>query len=243
MSSGHSKFRPATRPVAACYLHVLLCVFAVCLASGSAQTSTEPDLTLDPGVSQPGYAFRSTKNKPAVEPADDSRALEVGDKVSFRIAEDDDPSVVLAVASSGEIEFPLAGRVRAAGRTCKDVAAEVKRRLDSKYYRDATISLALESETQAPLGKFFVSGQVQRQGPIEIMRGEKMTVAGAILNAGGFADFADRRRVRLIRPGPDGKSETFKIDVKAVLEKGDVSKDLEVRPGDFILVPERMFNF
>jgi len=237
MSIGRSK------PTRAASIPVALCALLALAASLRAQDPVEPDLNLDPGIAETGYGFRAPGTKPPVGQLDDSRVLEVGDKVSFQVAEEDEPSQVLSVASSGEIEFPLAGRVRAAGRTCLEVAAEVERRLEAKYYRSATVSLALDSETQAPLGKFFVSGQVQRQGPIEIMRGEKMTVAGAILNAGGFADFADRRRVRLIRPTADGKSETFKIDVKAVLEKGHVAKDMEVRPGDFILVPERMFNF
>lgn len=179
-----------------------------------------------------------------VPPALDAvRPLEVGDKVSFRILEEDIEPVTLTVDSSGEIAFPLVGRIRAEGRTCRAVAAEVKRNLEKNFYRTATVSLALESETQAPLGILFISGQVASQGPIEIPRGRIMTVAQAILQAGGFADFADRRRVRLIRPIPDGGTEVHRVDVKAVLEGGETAKDIPVRPGDYILVPERLFNF
>jgi len=93
------------------------------------------------------------------------------------------------------------------------------------------------------MGTYFVTGQVMKQGAQEIPRDRKVTVAAAILEAGGFADFADKRRVRLIRPAADGQNKSFKVDVKAVLERGDTSKDMIVEPGDYIVVPERLFNF
>ena len=93
------------------------------------------------------------------------------------------------------------------------------------------------------MGTYFVTGQVMKQGAQEIPRDREVTVAAAILEAGGFADFADRRRVRLIRPSGDGSTKRFTVDVKAVLERGDARKDMIVQPGDYVVVPERMFNF
>ena len=129
MSIGRSKTLRA-RPIPVALSAFLAVVLSLC-----AQDPAETDLNLDPGITEPGYGFRAPGTKPPVGQLDDSRVLEVGDKVSFRVAEEDEPSQVLAVASSGEIEFPLAGRVRAAGRTCREVAAEVERRLEAKYYR------------------------------------------------------------------------------------------------------------
>jgi polysaccharide export outer membrane protein len=167
----------------------------------------------------------------------------VGDRLSFKIAEEEEDAVIVTVASSGEIEFPLVGRVPASGRTCKAVAEDVRRLLEKSYYRKATVGLALETSSTLPMGTYFVTGQVMRQGAQEIPRDRQVTVAAAILEAGGFADFADRRRVRLIRPSADGEKKRFTIDVKAVLERGDASKDMLIQPGDYIVVPERLFNF
>ena len=176
-------------------------------------------------------------------PLDIIRSLAVGDRLSFRVMEEGGEPYILTVASSGEVDFPFVGRVRANGRTCKVVADEVRSLLEKTFYRKATVSLALETASTLPMGTYFVTGQVMKQGAQEIPRDREVTVAAAILEAGGFADFADRRRVRLIRPSGDGSTKRFTVDVKAVLERGDARKDMIVQPGDYVVVPERMFNF
>ena len=176
-------------------------------------------------------------------PLDNTRSLAIGDRLSFRVMEEGGEPYLLTLASSGEVDFPFVGRVRAAGRTCKAVADDVRSLLEKSFYRKATVSLALETASTLPMGTYFVTGQVMKQGAQEIPRDREVTVAAASLEAGGVADFADRRRVRLIRPAADGTSKRFTVDVKAVLERGDARKDMIVRPGDYIVVPERMFNF
>lgn len=176
-------------------------------------------------------------------PLDDTRSLAVGDRLSFRVMEEGGEPYTLTVGASGEVDFPFVGRVRATGRTCKAVADEVRKLLEKSFYRRATIGLALETASTLPMGTYFVTGQVMKQGAQEIPRDREVTVSAAILEAGGFADFADRRRVRLIRPSADGSTKRFTVDVKAVLERGDARKDRLVQPGDYIVVPERMFNF
>jgi polysaccharide export outer membrane protein len=205
-----------------------------------------PDSNLKPAPG--GSALPAAKPKPMAVSSgtghlDDKRSLAPGDHLSFRIAEENDEAVLVTVASSGEIDFPYVGRVPASGRTCKAVADEVRRLLEKSFYSKATVGLALETASTLPMGTYFVTGQVMKQGAQEIPRDREVTVAAAILEAGGFADFADRRRVRLIRPTPEGQTKRFTVDVKAVLERGDASKDRLVQPGDYIVVPERMFNF
>lgn len=201
------------------------------------------DLSLVPPVT-----FIEKKEKPALShigigTLDNKRILAPGDRLSFRIAEEGDEPVLVTVTSSGEIDFPYVGRVMASGRTCKAVADEVRRLLEKSFYHSATVGLALETASSLPMGTYFVTGQVMSQGARQIPRDREVTVSEAILEAGGFADFADRRRVHLIRPTAQGKPERFTIDVKAILERGDTRKDMVIQPGDYIVVPERMFNF
>jgi len=204
----------------------------------------DDDLNLDPGVPEfPAGKAKVPPGMAAIGQLDDKRTLAVGDRLSFRVLEEGDAPVFVTVASSGEIDFPYVGRIPASERTCKAVADDVRKALEKSFYRKATVGLALDTASTLPMGTYFVTGQVMKQGAQEIPRDRKVSVAAAILEAGGFADFADKRRVRLIRPSEDGKNESFKVDVKAVLERGDTSKDLIVEPGDYIVVPERLFNF
>jgi hypothetical protein len=64
-----------------------------------------------------------------------------------------------------------------------------------------------------------------------------------LVRAGGLADFANRRKVKLVRKRPDGTSSTQFVDLVEILDKGRLDKDIVLEPGDLINVPERLINF
>jgi protein involved in polysaccharide export with SLBB domain len=88
----------------------------------------------------------------------------------------------------------------------------------------------------------YVSGQVRAQGSIELPPEDRLTVSKAILKAGGFAEFADKRKVKLVRNKPGGSVETIVVDVDAVLIKGQIDKDPQLQPDDRIIVPQKFIN-
>lgn len=179
----------------------------------------------------------------SMEVLDDNRRLGRGDVVNFRIVEDRDPAVSLQVTDSGDLEVPYIGRVRAEGKTPRALAFEIKGLLQRDYYHSATVIMGLDTEGQRSPGRIYVTGAVRGAGPQEIPANEKFTVSKAILRAGGFADFANQRKVKLTRARPDGSTDTIIVDVKEVIEKGRQDLDVEVLPNDFIVVTERMINF
>ncbi len=235
-------FASCRRERLAFYAWLLIAFAGIGIAPSVAQTFDDVN-AISGAMKVEKEEVESPKRADFILPLDGNRLLAVGDKLSFQIAEEPGEKSFITVSSSGEADFPYIGRTKVTGRTCKEVAGELSRRLEKSVYRKATVGLALETASTLPLGTYFVTGQVAKQGSQEIPRDREVTVAAAILAAGGFADFADRRRVRVMRPNPGGKTERFTVDVKAVLERGDVSKDIVVQPGDFIVVPERMFNF
>ncbi|MEO8204680.1 MAG: polysaccharide biosynthesis/export family protein [Chthoniobacterales bacterium] len=175
---------------------------------------------------------------------DTKRPLEPGDTISYRVVQDGDPPIAMRVSDGGELEVPLIGRVNAAGSTCKQVAENIKVALEKVYYKKATVIVGLESVHSGPRGRIFLTGQVTKQGPIELPSStEKMTVSSAILQAGGFGDFANKRKVRVLRKMPDNTTTTTVVDVKDIIEKGHLEKDMILQPGDVIYVPERLINF
>lgn len=179
----------------------------------------------------------------SMEVLDDRRVLGLGDRVSLRIVEDRKPPVELIVTDSGEMEVPLIGRVVARGKTCKALAFEVKKLLEKDYFYRCTVIVGLDAASNRSRGKVYLSGQVKGQGFIEIPPEETLTVSRAILRAGGFGDFANKRKVKVLRKRENGKQEIFVIDVLQILEKGDVRGDLALEADDLVLVPERLINF
>lgn len=174
---------------------------------------------------------------------DGDRPLARGDVLNFRIVEDKDPPVALRVNDSGNIEVPYIGTVSAAGKTPRELAFAVKSMLEREYYNNASVIISLDTAGERSAGLFYITGAVNGGGPMEIPFNEKFTVSKAILRAGGFAEFANERKVIVQRPRPDGSTETITVNVKEILEKGRQDLDVEVQPNDLIRVPERLINF
>jgi protein involved in polysaccharide export with SLBB domain len=174
---------------------------------------------------------------------DGNRPLARGDVLNFRIVEDKDPPVALRVNDAGNIEVPYIGTVSAAGKTPRQLAFDVKAMLEREYYHNASVIISLDTAGERSAGLFYITGAVNGGGPMEIPFNEKFTVSKAILRAGGFAEFANERKVLVTRPKPDGSTETITVNVKEILEKGRQDLDVEVLPNDLIRVPERLINF
>jgi protein involved in polysaccharide export with SLBB domain len=174
---------------------------------------------------------------------DDKYKLRAGDRVAFQIVEDRDAPKSLVVADSGELDIPYIGRAAAVEKTCKQLAGELKGQLEKEYYYRATVVIALDAANKF-FGRVYVWGQVRNQGAIDMAVGENLTAGKAILRAGGFADFANKKRVKLVRGGPDGTAkQTFVLNMTEILEEGRTERDTVLKPDDFIIVPSRLVNF
>jgi protein involved in polysaccharide export with SLBB domain len=163
--------------------------------------------------------------------------LRVGDKIAFQIKEDRDPARFLTVADSGEVDIPYIGRVKAVEKTCKQLIADCKTELERDYYYKATVIIALDTANPFA-GRVYVWGQVKNQGAIDLRVNENLRVSQAILRAGGFADFAKRTAVKLIREG-----RTTELNMDDIIKKGKIDKDAIVQPDDTIMVPQSWVQF
>jgi protein involved in polysaccharide export with SLBB domain len=174
---------------------------------------------------------------------DNQRKLGPGDKVTYRVVEDKDEPRSLLITDTGELEVPYYGLVRASGKTSLQLAREVKKLLERDLYYQATVIIAVEVVNKTRVaGRVYVTGQVRNTGSFEIPAGEDFTVTQAIIKAGGFSDFSDKKNVRLIRKTAEGK-KTFVINVVDILKKGNLERDMAVQADDMIVVPESLINY
>lgn len=170
---------------------------------------------------------------------DDKKKLGSNDFVSFRVVEDrDNESQRLRVNDNGELEVPYIGPVPAQGKSCKQLAYDIKGALEREYYYHATVILALDRVSEKSRGRIYVYGSVRAQGPQEIPPDETYTASKAVIRAGGFGDFANKRKVKVTRR--DGKD--FTVDLKRVIEDGKTDEDVVLQPDDQIYVPQRLIN-
>ena len=196
--------------------------------SASAQTSLTPNVNL--------YT--------SIDSLDDKQKLNAGDHVSFRVIEDKDDPKSLVVTDAGELDIPYLGRVKASDKTCQGLAREVQTLLEKELYYKATVILAID-QLNKKRGSVYLVGQVRASGPVEIPSDEIFTVSKAIMRAGGFGDFADKKHVKVTRKpaAGAGPNQIILVDVSEILEKGRTDNDARLEPGDLIFVPSRLVNF
>jgi polysaccharide biosynthesis/export protein len=88
---------------------------------------------------------------------------------------------------------------------------------------------------------------VRNQGALDIRVNEDLTAGQAIMRAGGFADFANEKKVKVIRntTGSDKakQGQTINLNMEQILNEGKTEKDIVLQPGDLIIVPSRLINF
>jgi polysaccharide export outer membrane protein len=207
--------------------------------SGWAQDSASP-APVAPKPSAPDLPTSSSVLRTnSMSVLDDKKKLGANDYISFRVVEDrDNESQRLRVNDNGELEVPYVGLVPAQGKSCKELAYTIKSLLEREYYYHATVILAVDRVSEKSKGRIYVYGSVKGQGPQEIPFDESYTVSKAIIKAGGFGDFANKRKVKLTRKN----GQEFTVDLKRVIEEGHTDEDLELQPDDQIYVPQRLIN-
>ncbi|MGI8431095.1 MAG: polysaccharide biosynthesis/export family protein [Chthoniobacterales bacterium] len=189
---------------------------------------------------EPSTATDTVMRTNSMAVLDDKKRLGSDDYVSFRVVEDrDGESQHLRVNDNGELEVPYVGLVSASGKTCRELAYNIKSALEKDYYYHATVILAVDKVSEKSRGKVYVYGAVKSQGPQEIPTDETYTLSKAVIRAGGFGDFADKRKIKVTRKG--GKD--FVVDMKRVIEGGHSEEDVVVQPDDQIYVAQRLINF
>ncbi|MHB8522295.1 MAG: polysaccharide biosynthesis/export family protein [Limisphaerales bacterium] len=192
----------------------------------------------------------AAQTKPAA-PATTTDAYKLlpSDKVRFWLEEDpkrDGTSLDLPVTSQNMLIFPvsrgyeLAIPVDIRGKTLDDVKAELKQKLEEKYYKQATVHLTLLTQNQRK-GVVYFRGTVT--GMLELFPGDEKTVTQAILEK-GYSDFANLKKVKVTRIDPVTKKTTvYPVNVDQLLKKPDPVKDLILQDKDIIEVPEKGIVF
>ena len=217
-------------------------------AAPSAPPAASPTSDLRP---LPSDLRPPTSGFSTMDTLDDKHKLALGDRLSFRIVEDQedpretlDPKPPVPVTDSGDVEVPYIGRFPGVGKTCKQLAREIKTELEKKYYYQATVIIALDLVTKSG-GRVYLVGQLRATGAVEIPGDEVFTISKAILRSGGFTEYADKRHVKLTRKSDStgDQTKTFIVNMNDILEKGKTDADLKLEPGDLIFVPSRLITF
>jgi polysaccharide export outer membrane protein len=145
-------------------------------------------------------------------------------------------SATVTVRPDGRISVPLVEDVLAAGKSPAELAKEVEQVL-SRVVRDPAVTVIVTSFQGVYGDQIRIVGEATR--PQAVPFRQNMTVLDVMIQAGGLTDFADGNAAVLVRGAEGGKQ--YSIRLKDLLKRGDITANVQVRPGDIIIVPQSWF--
>jgi protein involved in polysaccharide export with SLBB domain len=191
---------------------VSLCLIAA-LGLGCPPRAQPPEVPLGPSVSE--------------------FALSPGDTFDVRVFSEPDMTGSYRVAPDGTIDFPLIGQLRVEGLLPPEVAHTIQSRLKNGYLRNPQVSVLIKDQ---PSKKITVIGEVGKPGTFPYA--PNMTIVEAISMAGGFTAMAKKNDTTVTRI-ESGQKHSVQVPV-ADISVGQAA-NYQLRPGDIISVPQRIF--
>ncbi|MGH1359607.1 MAG: XrtA/PEP-CTERM system exopolysaccharide export protein [Burkholderiaceae bacterium] len=156
-----------------------------------------------------------------------------GDKLNISVWRNPELSAEVPVSPDGKITSPLIEDLQAAGRNPEELAREIEKQL-TKFIREPTVTVVVTEFVGNSDHQIRVVGQAAKPAAIPYRQG--MTLLDVMIKVGGITEFAAGNRAVLIRSTEDNKK--YRVRLQDLLRSGDVSANVEMLPGDVIMIPE-----
>ena len=196
---------------------LILALFApclICIAQENGPISNEAQ------ASEPGTRL---------EAAAETYVIGASDTLTVTVWKEPALTGSLLVRPDGMISMPLLGDVHASGLTPLQLTEIIQAKL-KKFIQDPNVSVVL---TQIRSKTIYLLGEIAKKGPVEMTPG--MTLLEAISSAGGLTDFANAKKIYILRK-ESGTQQKIPVRYKGAL-KGDSALNVLLNSGDTIVVP------
>src|ERR1700744_5224678 len=159
-----------------------------------------------------------------------------GDELQVFVWRNPDLTVTVPVRPDGKISTPLDEDMPAVGKSPQLLARDIEKVL-SEYVKSPQVNIIVTKPASA-FSQVKVIGQVLHPSAVPYRDG--MTVLDAVLAVGGLANFAAGNRAQIVRT-EQGKESEIKVKLDSLVNSGDMSQNLVLKPGDVVVVPESRF--
>jgi polysaccharide export outer membrane protein len=159
-----------------------------------------------------------------------------GDQIQVFVWQNPDLSISVPVRPDGKISTPLDEDMVAVGKSPCQLAKDIEERL-AEYVRTPHVNVIV-TKAASVFSQVKVIGQVKTPEALPYRDG--MKVLDAVLAVGGLTEYAAGNRARIIRM-VDGRETEIKVHLGDLVNDGDVSQNLPLKPGDLLVVPESRF--
>lgn len=208
-------------------LQVLFALFTLTLvvpARGQEGTNKQPSGTVP--VANAG----STPAQKAPATEDPNYIIGAQDVLDISVWKEPEITRIVPVRPDGKISLPLLNDVQASGLTPSQLAAQITESL-KKFVTNPQVTVIV---TQINSQRIYILGEAARPGAYPLLPG--MTILQALSSGGGFTQFANLKKIYLLR-NEKGKQEKYGFNYKEVLAGKKPEQNILLKAGDTIVVP------
>ena len=160
----------------------------------------------------------------------DQYVIGAEDVLSIHVWKEDAFTRTIPVRMDGKISLPLVEEIKAAGLTPLQLKEVLTRRL-KEFIENPVVSVTV---TEANSYKVYISGQVKTPGVYRLR--SETSVAQIIPMAGGFTDWANQKKILIIR-NENGREKRMTVNYKKIMRGSDPDSNVILKAGDTIIVP------
>jgi polysaccharide export outer membrane protein len=159
-----------------------------------------------------------------------------GDAVNIVVWRNPELSTSVPVRPDGKITTALVEDLPAMGKDATTLARDIEKAL-AKYIRDPIVTVVVTSFNGPYSEQIRVVGEAAR--PQALSYRQKMTLLDLMIAVGGITDFADGNGAKILRASEGNK--LYSVRLKDLLRRGDTTANVELKPGDVLIIPQSWF--
>lgn len=181
-------------------------------------------------------AIPSAPPKATAPPVAAAYIIGPGDSLEVFVWRNAELSSTVPVRPDGKISTPLVEDMVAVGKTPTQLARDIEKVL-AEYVKSPQVNVIVTLPVSA-FSQVKVIGQVLK--PQSLPYRDGMTVLDALLSVGGLGPYAAGNRAKVVRTDA-GKQTQISVNLEKIVDKGDMTQNIKLQPGDVIVVPETHF--
>ncbi|MDE2457005.1 MAG: polysaccharide export protein [Burkholderiales bacterium] len=159
-----------------------------------------------------------------------------GDNLNIIVWRNPELSMSVPVRPDGKVAAPLVDEIVAQGKTSVELARDIEGVL-GKYVRDPVVTVLVTNFVGPYSEQIRVVGAAAK--PQALAFKNKMTLLDVMIAVGGLTDFAAGNSATILRTSEGNKQ--YSVRLRDLMKGGDVSANVEMRPGDILIIPQSLF--
>lgn len=160
-----------------------------------------------------------------------------GDSVSVFVWRNPEVSGSFPVRPDGKMSMNLIEDLQASGKTPTQLARDIETAL-AKYIQEPIVTVIMGGGIGPFDQQIRVIGEAAK--PQALSFREKMSLIDLMIMVGGITEFAAGEKAYILRT-ENGKQERLGVRLESLLKDGDISANVDMRPGDVLVIPESLF--